>query len=295
MKASKIAALTLAVVGFIAMSLDFRPQLLGPSPEIERDPLKFTKAYWNAHAETLILVRSQMWVRVDLHAASLTGAQFKYDISPRPTNSFTMADFHPGTPDEKSLQGFIEVPLLTSQGASFAYKNNGFPWIDHEHKAEPPQPLGVALYRGHGHYADDNRTFWGSYLFATDRLNDGRAGVEFFYHPGTKILVKWQSGRYFPLCGGAVMAVCLLTFFLQTPMRAGGVTVLAIIALGLHGLSSFGLFIGIRYGEAWSGQGECHNLPTGVAVAGLLVLVPLIIVKYALIESGKLAPNGPQQ
>lgn len=284
MKIAQLAAFALLSVGIVALSLTTHQIPLGPMPEIERDPLKFKTAYWSRDADALILVRDDTWTKIDLHAATVVGSQFKYDILPQRANSFTMADFRQGAPDQHVLSSFVEVPVITNEYASFAYKWNGEAWHDHSRRVVPPPPLHVGLYRSQGHYAADNRTFWGSYLFAMPQIRaDKRFGVEIFYHPGTKTEISWHAPRLFPY-GPSLLAVFLLLYCMPLPLQKAGITFLAFVALGLHAFSSLIILWAVRYGEAWSGQGSNHGLPSAYALGGLIVVVPLIIAKYATIR-----------
>lgn len=290
MKAAHIGAFAILGLGLVALSVTTHQIPLGPMPEIERDPLKFTAAFWSKDADALILVRDHSWTKIDLHAATVVGKQFKYDIMPQRENSFSIGAFHSGAPGQDVLSGFVEVPVLTREYASFAYKWNGEPWHDHSRRVTPPAPLRVGLYRSQGRYAADNRTFWGSYIFALpEAREDKRFGVEFFYYPGTKTEISWHAPRLFPY-GPSLLAVCLLIYCLPVPLQKLGVTVLALVALGLHAFSSLIILWAVRYGEAWSGQGTNHGMPFGYALVGLAIIGPLVIVKYATIR--RKAPNS---
>lgn len=281
MKVSAAISIGLFLLGMVFMSVKTQQVPLGPMPEIEKDPLNIKKILWDKNVDALILIRDGEWAKIDLKKATLVNQQFEYDIIPEAGNSFTSSDFVKGLPDEKVLTGFVEVPLLTSEYASFGYKQNGEPWHDHSHKVTPPLPLGVGFYRSQGHLARDNRTFWGSYLFAMpERRLDRREGVEVFYRPGFRTELHWHTPTLFPY-GPSLVAVCLLIFIIPIPIGIWGTTFISLVAIGLHLFSSLIFLWGVRFGEAWSGPGPKHNAPFLHMIIGLAIIGPLVLIKYA--------------
>ena len=254
---------------------------IGPDTSEERDDIGITHAYLDPASETLYLVASDRWAQIDLAAIRCQNAQFQYTVVPRSDNFLHWRDFKDGKPPF-DLTRLDPVAVRTTDYASFNYKWDGHPRQNHEETTQPPDGFQYALFRSNAEVAEDNRTWFKSYLLQTPmKGSDGRFGVQFFYHPDTRYRIAFQHPMMFALFGPSFLALCIALPLAFSGIRIGPATALFILAALLH-LVSFAFFLGgVRYGEAWSGYSSAHNSPYVHLTLGLVVLFALFIVRLS--------------
>ncbi len=254
---------------------------IGPYTSEERDDIGITDAYIDLASEILYLVTSECWTQIDLVAIRRQNTQFQYTVVPRSGNFLHWRGFKGGRP-ELDLSRLVPVAVCTSDFASFNYKWDGHPRQNHDHATQPPDGFQYALFRSDSEVAEDNRTWFKSYLLQTPaKGDDDRFGVQFFYHPDTRYRVAFQHPMIFALFGPSFVALCIALPLAFSGVRIGPATALFMLAALLH-LVSFAFFLGgVRYGEAWSGYSSAHNSPYVHLILGLGVLFALFLVRLS--------------
>jgi len=271
--------LALLFMGIFVFRIDSSP--IGPTSAEEVDDIGITRAYLDPASNSLLLFTATRWARLDLAGIQRQNAELRSTVAPRDGNFLHWKSFSDGQPSA-ALSHLEPVAVCTWDYASFNYKGDGKAWKNHEQAAQPPANFRYALFRSSPEVAEDNRTWFKSYLLQTPSPGaDGRFGIQFFYHPDYRYRIAFQHPAFLALFGPSFIALCIALPLAFSRVRIGPAMALFTLAALFH-VASFLLFlVGVRYGEAWSGYGPAHNSPFVHLVIGLGVLLVLILIRLS--------------
>jgi len=279
-----VIVMFLAFVFIFSFIVQIKPTYLGPLTTQEKDDIGINEAYYDKKENELILIAPDKWVRLPLNKISKTNKKYDWHINPVSGNFLHWRSFKKGRPDRAITHTLAPVAIAMDRFASFSYNGgrDGYPWHNHTERAEIPPRFSYVLYRSDAEHAANNINWYKGYIFQTPFKNaDNRYGVKFYYNPDVTYKIVLRHPFQMALFGFSYLALCIMTIVTFSDTRKVATAVLFTTSLGLHAISSFFLFAGVRVGEAWSGYGTSHNLPHKYFGVGLVILIGLLIIKNA--------------
>lgn len=85
--------------------------------------------------------------------------------------------------------------------------------------------------------------------------------------------------------GPSIIAVLIAVFISSIAKSDSGKITFIVIALILHLISSFIIKACVGIGEAWSGYGTSHNLPTAYTMFGCFFIIVIATIRYGYCDS----------